>query len=141
MERPGQRPRLVPVHPTLARVLAAWKLSGFERYTERPPKDGDLIVPSATGKHRNAGYSYGRWARDLEALQLRSRRHYDTRRTFRSIAGDAGASKDHVLWITHTPGDQLDDYNSPSWPALCEAVLAIPVRLRERGTVRRLRTS
>lgn len=134
-----RRPRLVPVHPTLARVLAAWKLSGFARFTGVAPTPGDLVVPSATGRNRNASFSYARWMDDLAALGLRDRRHYDTRRTFRSLAGNAGAPKDHVRWITHTPGDQLDDYNSPSWDALCAAVEAVPVRLRERGTVRRAR--
>jgi len=133
-----RRSRLVPVHPTLARVLAAWRLAGWERYTGRPPQPEDLVVPSATGGHRNASYSFGRWIFDLEALQLRRRRHYDTRRTFRSLAGDEGAAKELVRWITHTPGDQLDDYYSPSWASLCGAVEAIPVRLRERGVVRRM---
>lgn len=134
-----KRPRLVPVHPVLAKVLATWKLAGFERYAGRPPQDHDLVVPAAKGGNRSASHSYGRWALDLGRLGMRLRRHYDTRRTFRSLAGDGGASKDHVRWITHTPGDQLDDYNSPSWAALCEVVLAIPVRLRERGGLRRVR--
>lgn len=45
-------PREMPVHPTLARVLAEWKLSGFERFTGCPPRPEDLIVPSRLGKPR-----------------------------------------------------------------------------------------
>jgi integrase len=34
-----QVPRRIPVHPTLARVLAEWKLAGFERtLAERQPR-------------------------------------------------------------------------------------------------------
>ena len=39
-------PREMPVHPTLAKVLAEWKLEGFERFVGRKPKPEDLIVPA-----------------------------------------------------------------------------------------------
>src|SRR5262249_28017768 len=45
-------PRNVPVHPTLAAVLARWKLSGWRRIFSRDPKPGDLIIPALDGKHR-----------------------------------------------------------------------------------------
>jgi hypothetical protein len=32
------------VHPTLAKLLAAWKLSGWERLFGREPKPDDLVV-------------------------------------------------------------------------------------------------
>jgi hypothetical protein len=135
-----KRPRLVPVHPALAQVLAAWKLAGWERFQGRRPTDEDLVVPSPTGAHRHVGWSLQKFHADLAALGLRKRRHYDSRRTFRSIAGDAGAYKETVRWITHTPGDQIDDYHSPSWESLCSAVSCIPVRVRAaRGSVARLR--
>ncbi len=134
-----KRPRLVPVHPALAQLLAAWKLAGWQRFMGRPPKDEDLIAPSPTGAHRHVGWSLQKFHKDLMELGLRKRRHYDSRRTFRSISGDAGASKEMVRWITHTPGDQIDDYHSPAWSALCDAVLCIPVKVHTRGAVARLR--
>jgi hypothetical protein len=36
------------VHPTLAKILAEWKLEGFERYMGRKPTADDLIVPTAS---------------------------------------------------------------------------------------------
>jgi integrase len=122
------RVRQVPVHPVLAKVLAAWKLGGFQRYTGHAPTDDDLIVPSATGKHRKASYSWQMFHRDLAVLGLRLRRHHDSRRTFRSMAGDGGAARDRVRWLTHAPVDVLDSYDSPSWESLCEAVLCIRIR-------------
>lgn len=133
------RVRQVPVHPTLAKILAGWKLAGFERYTGRKPTDEDLIVPSATGRHRNVGYSLKCFHHDLEQLGLRRRRHYDSRRTFKSMATNHGATDDLMKWITHTPGNVLDGYTSPSWSALCEAVLCVPAKLRGRARVARLR--
>ena len=35
----------VPVHPTLAAMLAEWKLGGWAEMMERPPEPDDLIVP------------------------------------------------------------------------------------------------
>lgn len=141
VEKPTKtkRPRRLPVHPTLAKVLAEWRIAGFERYTGRRPTDEDLIVPSATGKHRNVGYSLKCFWGDLEELGFRRRRHYDSRRTFISLAQDNGASKETVRWLTHTPGDQIDDYTSPGWETLCEAVQCIPVRIRGRAAVARVR--
>jgi integrase len=40
--------RRVPVHPTLAKILAAWKLSHWERVYGRAPGADDLIVPART---------------------------------------------------------------------------------------------
>jgi hypothetical protein len=42
-----ERPREVPVHPTLAKVLAEWKLAGWQRLMGRAPKPEDLLVPAS----------------------------------------------------------------------------------------------
>jgi integrase len=39
-------PRAVPVHPTLAKLLAAWKLSGWSSTYGRTPTADDFIVPT-----------------------------------------------------------------------------------------------
>jgi AraC-like DNA-binding protein len=41
-------PRYVPVHPALGRLLAEWRLAGFERFTGRRPRPEDLILPALT---------------------------------------------------------------------------------------------
>lgn len=40
-----KRGRSMPVHPTLAAMLAEWRLSGWEKLMGRPPTPDDLIVP------------------------------------------------------------------------------------------------
>ncbi len=37
--------RWMPVHPTLAAMLADWRLSGWARALGRPPSFDDLVVP------------------------------------------------------------------------------------------------
>ena len=64
-------PRLVPVHPTLAKVLAEWKLAGWESYVGRPPGDDDLILPSRTNDHRRVTHGRTKFHEDLDRLGLR----------------------------------------------------------------------
>lgn len=40
-----ETPRLVPVHPELAKILAEWKLQ-WANFYGRPPRDNDLIIPA-----------------------------------------------------------------------------------------------
>lgn len=61
-------PREMPVHPTLAKMLAAWKLGGFERLTGRRPRPDDLIVPSRRGAPRNVNHGLRRFHEDLERV-------------------------------------------------------------------------
>lgn len=48
--------RLVPAHPTLARILAEWKLSGWAAMFGRAPTPDDLIVPDAPCYFHNNGH-------------------------------------------------------------------------------------
>jgi integrase len=69
-----QVPRRVPVHPTLARVLADWKDAGWERTYGRAPTTTDLVVPT-----RNMTGALG--AGDAEATARRSQDARATRAT------------------------------------------------------------
>ena len=40
-----KQPRRMPVHPTLAAILAEWRLSGWPAMMGRQPTPDDLIVP------------------------------------------------------------------------------------------------
>jgi integrase len=128
----------VPVHPVLAKVLADWRLTGWKKRMGRAPRQEDLIIPTIRATDPEvAGYRDVRKAledfhEDLDALGLRRRRHYDSRRTFISLGLDGGASKDILQSITHPrPADAFDLYRTPSWEARCEAVTCIKVELRE----------
>jgi integrase len=130
----------VPVHPALAKVLAAWKLTGWQARMKRKPTDKDLIVPTINNTHRDVRKALEDFHEDLERLSLRKRRQYDARRTFISLGLDGGASKDLLQSITHPrPADAFDLYRTHAWAAKCEAVKQVKVQLRE-GTVLRLPT-
>ena len=122
----------VPIHPTLAKVLAKWKLEGWPKRMGRPPKASDLVVPTLNNTHRDVRKALEHFHEDLERLGLRTRRHYDSRRTFISLGLDAGASKDNLQAITHPrPADAFDLYRTPSWEGRCNAVNHLKVELRE----------
>lgn len=141
-------PRLVPVHPTLAAMLAEWLLSGWERMMGRPWTPEDLLIPmppadwerkrnkSGTVGMRDKTYSYKRLKRDLETLGIRHRRGHDMRRTFVSLARTDGARSDILSLITHNPGQSgssIDLYTTFDWPTLCREV--------EKLNIQRLDTS
>ena len=124
--------RLIPVHPTLARILDA------HRAGTHPD---DLICPSREGTPRSVNIGLRSLHRDLAALGLRPRRAHDLRRTFVSLARGAGAPKDLVAMITHTPrgADVIDGYTTLEWEALCGVVQAIRVELLAPSTAHVIR--
>jgi len=127
-----ENPREMPVHPTLARILAEWKLSGFEQLTGRTPQPDDPIVPSRRGAYRNVNASLRRFHEDLERIGLRARRQHDARRSFISIARADGAVADTLHFATHGPdGEIMDDYTTLPWAALCAEVAKVRISLRE----------
>ena len=64
--------RRVPVHPTLAKILAAWKLSHWERIYGRAPGVDDLIVPARTMGPIAASDGAKMFKEDLRELGLRT---------------------------------------------------------------------
>ena len=126
----------VPVHPTLAKVLGAWKLTGWRQRMGRAPRPDDLIIPTKNDTHRDVRKALEDFHEDLTRLGLRRRRHYDSRRTVISLGLDGGASKDILQSITHPrPADAFDLYRTASWAARCEAIAKIRVELREGRVV------
>jgi hypothetical protein len=116
----------VPVHPTLAAMLAEWKLGGWPELMGRAPGPDDLIVPlppdaadrrrSRTGEpYRAASYSGLNWREtDLPALGWRHRRHYDMRATFITLAIEDGADPEILEnRVTHARQSRsaFDGYN------------------------------
>ena len=100
-----KRPREVPVHKTLASILGAWKLGGWERSFGHAPQPDDLIIPSSSKAdsdetkpagqdHLTTDQTLDKFYEDCETLGLRLRRQYDSRRTFISLSLADGARKD-----------------------------------------------
>ena len=133
-------PRQVPVHPTLAKILAAWKLSGWEATYGRAPTSDDLIVPTRNFTVRAASESQRQLKADLEIVGLRVRagvrqfrRGHDFRRTFISLARADGAHDGPLRWVTHGPSasSMADLYSTFPWSALCAEVSKLRIDLRE----------
>ncbi len=120
----------LPVHPALAAILTAWRAEGWKRFWGREPRPEDLIVPSATGKPRNNGYSWRAFRDDLVTLGIAHQRHYETRSTFINLAEAGGALPEDVHRLTHASlGEAKDLYRRvpQQWPRLCRAVRAIQI--------------
>jgi integrase len=125
-----ERPREVPVHPTLAKILAAWKLGGWQRLIGRSPGPDDLIVPSRLGQHRSVNHALKRFHEDCERVGLRTRRLHDLRRSFITLARTDGARKDVLEVVTHgSRGDIVDVYSSLPWSLLCEEVAKLRLKV------------
>jgi integrase len=139
-------PRRMPVHPTLAAILAEWKLSGWVTMMGRQPIADDLIVPlppeHATRRRegrllegmRNRSYCFKRFRDDLKLLGFRHRRGHDLRRTMVSLSREDGARKDILELCTHNPrssGSSIDVYTTFPWEALCREVEKLVVRRHE----------
>lgn len=124
--------RQVPVHPTLARVLAEWKLRGWEETYGRKPKPDDLIVPAPGGGLLSSTSELKRLHESLELLGLRRRRQHDCRRTFMTLGQVDDARREVLEVITHDPkGDITSLYTSFPWPTLCAEVAKLNVHLLE----------
>jgi integrase len=134
--------RAVPVHPTLAKILAAWQIGGWARMLGQPTGGGldDLLIPSRRGIERSTSHGLKRFHEDLERVGLRPRRLHDLRRTFISLCRDDGASRDVLRWVTHAPPKEaFDTYTTFAWATVCAEVGKLRVELREPGEVRALR--
>jgi integrase len=131
--------RWMPAHPTLAAVLAEWRLSGWPLAFGRAPGPEDIVCPvtheerkgpqKPTGAMRDKNYARKRLVHDLAALGFAHRRAHDLRRTGISLARSDGASKDILAWGTHAPPKSVMDlYTSVEWEALCREVSKLAVR-------------
>ncbi|HEY1088562.1 MAG TPA: hypothetical protein VGE37_12740, partial [Archangium sp.] len=138
--------RPVPMHPTLAAIIAEWKLHGWARMMGRPPTPDDLVLPlppeakSKFGRWRRKGFSYDRLERDLEVLGLRHRRGHDLRRTMISLCRSNGANRDILRRATHKPPKEvIEGYTSFEWAVVCAEVATHPVKRPSAAQVITLR--
>lgn len=138
-----QQSREMPVHPTLAAMLAEWRLSGWAEVIGRAPGADDLIAPIGASPNLPTGSMWTkerlqrRRKRDLELLGLRHRRAHDLRRSFISLALEDGARRDLLKRCTHgiPRAEAFDCYVTIGWAALCAEVAKLRVRRREAAEV------
>jgi integrase len=151
-----KQPRRMPVHPTLAAILAEWRLSGWVEMMGRQPTLDDLIVPMppehATRRRegrtlegmRSKTYCFKRFRDDLKMLGFRHRRGHDLRRTMISLSREDGARKDLLELCTHNPkkkGSSIDVYTTFPWEAFCGEVQKLVVRRRAADNVVEMRAT
>lgn len=123
-----KRPRVVPLHPELWKLLEAWATEGFELYMGRKPTKDDFIVPNNSSRskhpHHTRSSYYKQFVKHAEAVGVRPRSLHSTRHTFISLCRRAGANKFDLERVTHNAaGDMIDRYTHGVWIPLCEAVL------------------
>lgn len=124
----GERPRVVPVHEDLARVLEWWWRQGYEMAFLRKPTQDDFIVPRrerGTGRilpHTKSS-AYKAWIRSYGDASVTNLTLHSTRHTFITNARRNGARPDVLEMVTHNAaGKQIDAYTHWEWEPLCEAV-------------------
>jgi integrase len=138
--------RRVPIHPTLAAMLAEWRLAGWPVAFGRQPGPDDRVLPvtaaanrgrrRAAGSMRDKHYIRHRLLADLALLGFRQRRGHDLRRTFVSLAREDGAAPDVLRLATHAPSsDMLDLYTSVPWERLCGEVAKLRIERRKPAEV------
>jgi integrase len=122
-------PREVPVHPELARMLAAWHDRYELHYGDKPEGDA-LIVRNRNGGRFLPNVTLRNLLQDLRTLGLRRRRFHDLRRTLVTLARADGARGELLRWVTHGPTKGIVDvYTSPTWASLCEQIACLKVAL------------
>lgn len=132
--------KLVPVHPTLAAMLAEWHLSGWAAAFGRAPTPDDYVLPSVRGKRKGAPMNESAANRafkaDQAALGMRERHQHVARHAFITLAQDDGADGAVLRWATHAPpGSAFDKYTRTQWTRLCEEVAKLTIERREGAVV------
>lgn len=131
----SRRRRYVPVHPTLAAMLAEWRLQWASLYDHQPGPE-DLVVPVLatqgkgkrlpTGARRTKGSERQDFADDLARVGIAHRRRHDLGATFITLAENDGADPDRLAAVTHTAKRKnrgaFDSYLRPDWPRFCAEV-------------------
>ncbi|MBK9037075.1 MAG: hypothetical protein IPL61_38500, partial [Myxococcales bacterium] len=115
--------REIPVHPSLALILDAWKAEGWAAKYGRTPTADDLVLPTERNTIRKPADTLKVFHRDLALIGLRVRRGHDLRRTFVTLARVDGGRSEVLRPLTH-PGENdiiglyttfPGRWSAPSW--------------------------
>lgn len=122
--------REIPVHPSLAVILAHWWATGWAEKYGRAPTPDDLILPTDDNRVRKPSNTLKEFHKDLTRIGCRTRRGHDLRRTFISLAQADGARRDVLRPLTH-PGEQdiIGLYTTFPWPVVCAEIMKLHVPL------------
>ncbi len=139
--------RAVPVHPTLAKILAAWKLEHWERIYGRKPKDDDYVVPTRTLNPVDGKDACEAMKRDLRALGMRveagenrDRGGHDLRSWYQTRMIEDDADSLIIRRTTHAASKDVNSgYERFSWATICREVAKLKVEVLD-GKVLELAT-
>ncbi|MBI5511461.1 MAG: tyrosine-type recombinase/integrase [Deltaproteobacteria bacterium] len=124
--------KLVPVHPTLARLLDVWWRLGWNALIGRAPKAGDLLIPNQFERVRDGSRHNRDLGRDCAKLGIRHRHQHCARHSFISHVQDDGGDGQVIRWITHAPPrTAFDGYTRQQWTKLCAELGKLRIDLRE----------
>lgn len=137
--RGGERPRDVPIHPTLQRELARWRIEGWAQLVGRVPRPGDYVVPREDGSVHSDN-SLGAKAVHRHAALLGiddTERDFHSFRRWMITQSRAGGARDIYLErITHNAkGAMLDRYTYADWSELCSAIRCLRIEVRRSVVV------
>lgn len=117
------RPRRIPVHPELARLLDWWWSLGFHLVHCRAPTPADFIVPTDAGEPRSKSSGYKLWRSTLKDADVENLSLHSTRHTFVTWMRRCGAPDYLLERITHNAGGTIvDQYTHADWVPLCQAI-------------------
>jgi integrase len=139
--------RAVPVHPTLAKMLTAWRTKHWERIYGRAPTPDDYVAPTRNMTPVDPDDAGDSFKLDLAKLGLRidagehrDRGGHDLRAWFITTAQECGAHRDLLRVVTHPgKGDVVSGYTRASWTALCAEVAKLRFEILD-GDILRLAT-
>jgi integrase len=141
--------RSVPMHPTLAKIIAAWKLEHWERIYGRRPTDDDFVVPARTMRCVNAADAGHAMQDDFAALGIRhkagkhrNRGGHDLRSWYRTRCIEDDADSTLIDRTSHSaPKTVKGGYDRFSWAAICREVAKLKVSILDGEVLTLLPTS
>jgi len=127
--------RAVPMHPTLAKILATWRLSHWSRLYGRQPTPDDLVVPTRNLTPIHSSDAVHAFKADLEALGLRveagerrDRGEHDLRGWYKTRCIEDGADSLIIRRTTHAPPRDVNaGYERFTWATICREVAKLRV--------------
>jgi len=129
--------RSVPVHPTLARILKAWREAHWQRVYGRAPTPDDFIVPTRTFRCVAGKDAVVALKRDLATLELRveagddrDRGGHDLRSWYKTQTIEDDADSLIIRRTTHAPPKDVNaGYERFSWETICREVAKLKIEL------------
>lgn len=129
--------RAVPMHPTLAKIIATWRLSHWSRLYGRQPTADDLVVPTRNLTPSDASDAVHAFKADLDALGLRveagerrDRGGHDLRGWYKTRCIEDGADSLIIRRTTHAPPRDVNaGYERFTWATICREVSKLRVSI------------